>query len=90
MYSLEHVIVEFFRWFSNNQMKANPDNCRLVTSKSKDLVVNKENNSIKNSKCKKLHSVKINKLIFNCDIENICKDIGHKINVLTKTVPCMK
>ena len=35
-------------------MNANPDNCHLVTSKSEDLVVNKENNRIKNSKYKKL------------------------------------
>ena len=48
--SLEHATVEFFQWFSNNQMKANPDKCNLRTSKSEDILVNAENNSIKSSK----------------------------------------
>ena len=48
--SLEHATVEFFQWFSNNQMKANPDKCNLRTRKSEDILVNAENNSIKSSK----------------------------------------
>ena len=48
--SLEHATVEFFQWFSNNQMKTNPDKCNLRTRKSEDILVNAENNSIKSSK----------------------------------------
>ena len=40
-------------------MKANPDNCHCITSKSKDIAINVENNQITNSKCKKLLGIKI-------------------------------
>ena len=52
--SLENTSVELFEWFSDNQMKANPDKCHFITSESKDLVINVENNQITNSKCENL------------------------------------
>ena len=33
MKSLESATVELVQWFSNNQMKANPDKCHLITRK---------------------------------------------------------
>ena len=48
--SLENTSVELYAWFSDNQMKANTEKCRLMTSESKDLVINVENNQIANSK----------------------------------------
>ena len=47
-----------FQWFSDNQMKANPDKCYFITSKGEDIVVDVENNPIKNSKCEILLNVK--------------------------------
>ena len=32
--SLKEVSDELFYWFTNNQMKANPDKCHLLTSSS--------------------------------------------------------
>ena len=52
--SLENSSVELFDWLPDNQMKANPDKCHFITSESKDLVINAENNQITNSKCEKL------------------------------------
>ena len=56
--SLENTSVELFEWFSDNQMKANPNKCHFRTSESKDLVIDVENNQITNSKCEKLFGIK--------------------------------
>ena len=70
--SLKNTGVELFEWFSDNQMKANPDKCHFITSESKDLVINVENNQITNSKCEKLLGIKIDhKLTFNAHIDEI-------------------
>ena len=53
-------------------MKANADKCHFITSESKDLIINVENNQITNSKCKKLLGIKIDhKLTFNAHIDEI-------------------
>ena len=58
-------------------MKANPDKYHFRTSTNDDIVVNKENNSIKNSECEKLLGIKIDyKLTFNSRIDQICKKVG--------------
>ena len=40
--SLENTSVELFEWFSDNQMKANPDKCHFITSERKELMINEE------------------------------------------------
>ena len=45
--SLKNTSVELFEWFSDNQMRANPDKRHFITSKN--LVINVENNQITNS-----------------------------------------
>ena len=50
--SLENTSIELFEWFSDNQMRVNSDKCHFITSKSKDLVINVENNQITNSSAK--------------------------------------
>ena len=88
--SLENTSVELFEWFSDNQMKANPDKCHFITSESKDLVINVENNQITNSKCEKLLGIKIDhKLTFNAHIDEICKKAGQKMNALSRVIPYM-
>ena len=42
---------ELFRWFGNNQMKANPDKCHLITSSCDEMSIYVENYYIKLSKC---------------------------------------
>ena len=56
--SLENTSIECWEWFSDNQMKANPDKCHFIKIDSNDLVVNVENNQIANSKCQKLLGIK--------------------------------
>ena len=87
---MENTSVELFEWFSDNQMKANPDKCHFITSESKDLVINVENNQITNSKCEKLLGIKIDhKLTFNAHIDEICKKAGQKMNALSRVIPYM-
>ena len=47
---------KLFYWFANNQMKANPDKCHLLTSSSDNCV---DNFYIKSSKCEKLLGIKL-------------------------------
>ena len=62
----------------------------MITSKSEDIVVNVENNPIKNSKCEKILGVKIDyKLTFNSHIDKIYKKAGQKMNALSRIVPYM-
>ena len=94
--SLENTNVELFEWLSDNQMKVNPDKCHFVTSESKDLVINVENNQIKKNylkskeKCEKLLGLKIDhKLTFNPYIDEICQKDGQKMNALSRVIPYM-
>ena len=69
-------------------MKANADKCYLITSKNENIVVNEENNPIKNSRYEKLLGVKIDhELTFNSHITKICKETGQKMNTLCRIVP---
>ena len=86
--SLENTNAELFERFSDNQMKANPDKRHIVTSESKDLVINVENNQITNSKREKLLGIKIDhELAFNAHIDEICKKAGQKMNALSRIIP---
>ena len=64
--SLKEASDELFYWFADNQMKANPDKCHLLTSSSDKVSICVDNYNIKSSKCEKLLGTKIdNKLNFN-------------------------
>ena len=45
--SLKEVSEELFYWFADNQMKANPDKCHLLTSSSDKLSICVDNYNIK-------------------------------------------
>ena len=71
-------------------MKANTSKCHFITSESKDLVINVENNQTANNKCKKLLGIKIDhKLTFSAHIDEICKKAGQKMNALSRVIPYM-
>ena len=66
---------------------ASSGKCHLTKSKSEDIVVNVENNSIKNSKCGKLLCIKLNnKLTFISHIYKMCKKAGQKMSALSRIV----
>ena len=87
---LEHAAVELFQWFSNNQVKASPDKCHLITIKINDIAFNVEKNPIKSSKCEHLLGFKIDYMLtFNSDIDKLCKKGGQKIYALSRIVTYM-
>ena len=64
--SLENVSLKLFDLFSNNEIKANPYKCHLITSATASVALNIKDNEILNSESEKLLGVAIdNKLNFN-------------------------
>ena len=62
---LEIVAKRLFKWFSDNQMKANPDKCYLLISSTSQSELKTGDVTIKSSICEKLLGIKIdNKLRF--------------------------
>ena len=71
-------------------MKANPDQCHLLTSSSDKVSTCVDNYNIKSSKCEKLLGIKIdNKLNFSNHIDETCKKAGQKLNALSSVTPYM-
>ena len=88
---LENAALKFFDWFSNNQMKANPDKCYLLTSITASIAIKIKDNEILNSEGEKLLGVTIdNKLNFNNNhLQKILKKANQKVHVLGRITPNM-
>ena len=85
---LENAAKTLFQWFSNNQMKANPDECYFLCSSNKEVSLTIENQIIKNSNFEKLLGIKFDsKLNFNPHIHDICQKAGQKLNVISRITP---
>ena len=63
--SLENDSVRLFKWFSDNQMKANKDKCHLLLSNKERVTMKIGETEIKSSNCEKLLGIKIDNLTFN-------------------------
>ena len=59
--SFENDSINLFKWFLDNQMKANCNKCPLITSKQNCMNLKIENISIKNSTYEKLLGVNVDK-----------------------------
>ena len=57
--SLENCALVLFKWFENNSMKGNSDNCHLLLSTSTSSTANINGDIIKNSESEKLLGVTI-------------------------------
>ena len=55
----EIVAKSLFKWFSDNQMKANPDKCHLLTSSTSQSELKIGNVTINSSVCEKLLGIKL-------------------------------
>ena len=76
---LEIVAKSLFKWFSDNQMKANPDKCHLLISSASQSELKIGNVTIKSSICEKLLGIKIdNKLRVNAHVEDLRKKASRK------------
>ena len=72
--SLESCSASLFQWFSNNQMKANPEKCHLSMNANRPATIKIGEHTISNNYCEKLLGVKIDgQLKFNNHPETIIK-----------------
>ena len=87
---LDNASVKLFEWFSNNQTKANPDKCHLLTSSMTPTSINIKGHIINNSKFEKLLGVTFDcKLNFNVHLDNVIGKARQKVHVLARIAPYM-
>ena len=71
---LEIEAQSLFKWFTDDQMKVNPDKCYLHISSTSQSELKIGNAAIKGSTCEKLLGIKIdNKLRLHANVEDLCK-----------------
>ena len=88
---LQNASKTIFKWFSDNQMKANPDKCHFICSSSvKTSIMMIENKQIRNSSCEKLLGVFFDsKSTFQSHIDNICKKASQNLSAISRITPYM-
>ena len=80
---LETASVKLFKWFGDNQMKANQDKYDLIVSKSENISMHIGPFEIKNTICEKLLGIKVDsRLNFNEHLDSMIKKTNRKINAL--------
>ena len=83
--SLEVDSINLFKWFLDNQMKANSEKCHLITSKQSCVNLKIWNINIENSTCEKLLGVKAdNKLNFSEHLDGIISKASRKVSTLSR------
>ena len=87
---LERDSAMLFKWFSDNQMKANISKCHLLVNKKDEVVINLGETEIKNSEYEKLLGIKNDtKLNFNEHLNDIISKASRKVNALSRVMPYM-
>ena len=65
LHDLEIMSDTFFKWFTNNLLKANSENSHLLTKSAQEIQIGISGTVISNSKCEKLLGIHIdNQLTF--------------------------
>ena len=76
---LENDSIQLFKWFSDNQMKANKDKCHLIVSNNVKVSMKIGSIEVENSPCEKLLGVKaVRELKFKEHLEGIIKKASKK------------
>ena len=82
---LENDSIWLFQWFSDNQIKANKNECLLAINDNEKVSVNIDDIEIENTSSGKLLGIIIDsKLNFKQHLEGIIKKFSRKINVLSR------
>ena len=85
IFSLQESSKKLFKWFADNQMKANEDKCHLIVSTNELTEIEIGDFTIKNSASEKLLCVNIDsKLNFDCHINHLCNKANKKLRVLAR------
>ena len=88
--SLENASLKLSDWFSDKQMKANPDKSHLLTSATAPIAIKMKHNEILNSESEKLLCVTIdNKPNLNNHLQKILKKANKKVRVSARITPYM-
>ena len=77
------TLLKLFKWFADNQKKANRDKCHLIVNKNENISMHIGPFEIKNTDCKKLLEIKVDRLNFNEHLDGIIKKASRKINALS-------
>ena len=86
--SLEKVGESLIIWFSNNQMKLNPEKCCILLNNKEQTILNINTLHIKDSLCKKLLGINFDyKLNFAKHIEYTWQEESRKLNTLVSLAP---
>ena len=87
---LENDSIQLFKWFSDNQMKANKDKCHLIVSSNVKVSMKIDSKEVENSHCEKLLGVKVDRKLKSKEhLERIIKKASKKVNVLSRITPYM-
>ena len=82
--------IQLFKWFSDNQMKANKDKCHLVISNNVKVSMKIGNIELENTSSETFLSIIIDsKLNFKEHLEGKIKKASRKVNVLSRITPYM-
>ena len=85
---LENDSIWLFQWFSDNQIKANKNECLLAINDNEKVSVNIDDIEIEKTSSGKLLGIIIDsKLNFKQHLEGIIKKFSRKINVLSRITP---
>ena len=77
--------MKLFKWFADNQMKANQDKYHLIVSKNENISMHSGPFEIKNTNCEKLLGIKFDsRLNFNEYLDGIIKKASGKSNTLSR------
>ena len=86
--TLENDSIWLFQWFSDNQIKANKNDCLLAINNNEKVSMNIDDIKIENTSSKKLLGIIIDsKLNFKQHLEEIIKKFSRKMNVLSRITP---
>ena len=81
--TLENDSIWLFQWFSDNQIKANKNDCLLAINNNKKVSMNIDDIKIENTSSEKL----LGRLNFKQHLEGIIKKFSRKMNVLSRITP---
>ena len=87
---LEETAKSLFKWFSDNQMKANPGKCHLLLNNSCKKKINIGKFEIESSMQEKLLGITIdNDVNLASHVKNLCENASRKMHALARISPYM-
>ena len=91
LHDLEKVSNTFFKRFTNDLLKANPQKSHLLTDSTQEIQINIGETAICNSKYKKLMGIHFDdKLTFEPHVRSLCKKASQKLNDFARIAYSLK